>query len=540
LADCRRACKPLAEQVFQLIDSVFSDKQLPQFDDDRRPKKNPLNDNFDKQEFKALWSRINRKAAYSVRFDSAELVGKAVKEMNAAPARDAVAVHHPARRAGRHHDYDDLKSGQAFVLKATETEVEPQHSVHSAVKYDLVGKLAEGTQLTRRTVVDILKGLNVAVFAQFKTNPEHFIAEARRLINEQKATMIIEHLAYDPVEERYELDIFTAGPDQAGLQQVRRKLDRHIYDYVLTDSDTERKFVKELDTASEVVVYAKLPRGFLIPTPVGDYNPDWAIAFKEGVVKHVYFVAETKGSMSSMELRKIERDQDRMRPQVLRRAEPEVRAGEREVRRGGQLRQADGVGEVITSLSSDYGLKQERVGITADQAAKLSDQAVESIAEAYALSNGLRSAREGGKDREPMVRATDEPATAFLDRLLCNEVEEQANQFKKLREHALGSTHSIFDQVRKASLALGDTREQLERLTRGSSFDAGIGRTPSVEIRPLGIDNHMAEFSARMERERGEDREIMRLTGQASSQSAAMLQELEGGCQNDARKAGQA
>ena len=298
--------QPYAEQVYQLIDSVFSDKQLPQFDDDRRPKKNPLNDNFDKQEFKALWSRINRKAAYSVRFDSPELVAKSVKELN--EHLRVTPLQYTIQR-GEQADlttYDDLKGGQAFVLKATETESNRQHSVQSAVKYDLVGKLAEGTQLTRRTVVDILKGLNVAVFAQFKTNPEHFIAEARRLINEQKATMIVEHLAYDPVEERYELDIFTAGQIKQDFSKSGAKLSRHIYDYVLTDSDIERKFVKELDTASEVVVYAKLPRGFLIPTPVGDYNPDWAIAFKEGVVKHVYFVAETKGSMSSMELRKIE------------------------------------------------------------------------------------------------------------------------------------------------------------------------------------------------------------------------------------------
>lgn len=75
---------------------------------------------------------------------------------------------------------------------------------------------------------------------------------------------------------------------------------------MVTDSKVERDFVKELDTASEVVVYAKLPRGFLIPTPVGDYNPDWAISFREGTIKHIYFVAETKGSMSSMELREIE------------------------------------------------------------------------------------------------------------------------------------------------------------------------------------------------------------------------------------------
>ena len=306
LAELPTELQPYADQVFQLIDSVFSDKQLPQFDDDRRPKKNPLNDNFDKQEFKALWSRINRKAAYSVRFDSAELVGKAVAEMN--QHLRVTALQYTVQR-GEQADIttpDALKAGQGFVLKATETESNREYSVHSAVKYDLVGKLAEGTQLTRRTVVDILKGLNVAVFAQFKTNPEHFIAEARRLINEQKATMVVEHLAYDPVEERYELDIFTAGQTKQDFSKSGAKLDRHIYDYVLTDSDTERQFVKELDTASEVVVYAKLPRGFLIPTPVGDYNPDWAIAFKEGVVKHVYFVAETKGSMSSMELRKIE------------------------------------------------------------------------------------------------------------------------------------------------------------------------------------------------------------------------------------------
>ena len=141
--------------------------------------------------------------------------------------------------------------------------------------------------------------MNAAVFAQFKTNPESFIAEAIRLINEQKATVIIEHLAYDPVEEKFELDIFTAGQTKQDFSKAGDKLERHIYDYVLTDSNTERAFVKELDSAkSDVVVYAKLPKGFLIPTPVGDYNPDWAIAFKEGSVKHVYFVAETKGSMN--------------------------------------------------------------------------------------------------------------------------------------------------------------------------------------------------------------------------------------------------
>ena len=295
-----------AEQVYQLIDSVFSDSQMFEISDDRRPKKNPLNRNFDKQEFKELWNRINRKAAYSVDFDSVELVKKAITELDKSlrvtPLQYTIQTGEQAAQV----TYDGLKDGEAFVLKATETD-KNVHSIHSVVKYDLIGKIAEGTQLTRRTTADILKEINVAVFAQFRTNPESFIAEAVRLINEQKATMIIEHLAYDPVEDKFDIDIFTAGQTKQDFSKAGDKLKRHIYDYVITDSGIERDFVKELDTCTEVVVYAKLPRGFLIPTPVGDYNPDWAVSFKEGTVKHVYFVAETKGSMSSMVLNEIEK-----------------------------------------------------------------------------------------------------------------------------------------------------------------------------------------------------------------------------------------
>ncbi|CAJ2796420.1 type III restriction-modification system endonuclease [Burkholderia pseudomallei] len=306
LADLPDDLKPHAEQVLQLIDSVFSVNQLPDVGDDRRPKKNPLNANFDKQEFKALWNRINRKAAYSVEFNSDELVQKAVKEIDAGLRVTPLqyTIQHGEQASAV--TYDGIKDGNAFELKTTETETN-RNSIHSSVKYDLIGKLAEGTQLTRRTVAEVLKGVNVAVFAQFKTNPESFIAEAIRLINEQKATVIIEHLAYDSVEDKFDLDIFTAGQTKQDFSKAGNKLQRHIYDYVLTDSKVEKEFVKELDTAKEVVVYAKLPRGFLIPTPVGDYNPDWAVAFKEGSVKHIYFVAETKGSMSTMELREIEK-----------------------------------------------------------------------------------------------------------------------------------------------------------------------------------------------------------------------------------------
>lgn len=179
----------------------------------------------------------------------------------------------------------------------------------------------------------------------------------------------------------------------------------------------------------------------------------------------------------------------------------------------------------IASLYPDYGLKHERVGITSDEASSLSDQMVEGIAEAFVSSNGVRSVREGGKDRAPIVREADEPATAYLGRLMHGEIEEQANLFKKLREQALGSTHGIFDQMRKASQALGDTRQQFERLTRASAFPS-TGISPSIEARSLELSNHMAEHSARLARERSEDREMVRLTGQMTAQAAETLQEL--------------
>ncbi len=296
-----------SEQIFQLVDSVYSDASLPNISDERKAKLNRLNDNFEKKEFKELWDRINKKAAYSVHFDSSELIKKCVENLNENLRVTALQY---TIQAGEQVDglttYDGLAEGKGFEVTSTTTE-KNKNSVHSAVQYDLIGKIAESGQLTRRTVSGILAGLTKPVFAQFKTNPESFIAEAGRLINEQKATAVIEHLSYDTVAEVHDMNIFTDGQGKQDFSDAGNPLKRHIYDYVITDSKTERTFVEELDTSTEVVVYAKLPKGFFIPTPVGTYNPDWAISFKEGSVKHVYFVAETKGSMSTMELREIEK-----------------------------------------------------------------------------------------------------------------------------------------------------------------------------------------------------------------------------------------
>lgn len=304
LAELPDELKPHAEQVFQLIDSVFSDAMLPTIADDRSPKANPLNKNFEKKEFMELWSRINQKAAYTVEFETDELVRKCVKaldkELKTTPLQYTVHRGEQVDQATP----ELLEQGNAFEITETET-TEHRASVHSMVKYDLIGKLAEQTQLTRPTIAAILKGIDKATFDQYRSNPEDFIHGATRLINEQKATVIVEHLTYDPIEGRHDLSIFTQEKPKESFRKAV-KVNRHIYEYVFTDSKNERQFVGELDTSVEVVVYAKLPRSFFIPTPVGNYNPDWAIAFQDGKVKHVYFIAETKGSMSTLELRELE------------------------------------------------------------------------------------------------------------------------------------------------------------------------------------------------------------------------------------------
>lgn len=299
---------PHADEIHNLISGVFSSSMLPEIDDGRKGKENPLNSNFDKKEFQQLWNKINKKAVYAVDFDSTELIDKCVEALNKKGNMKISPLQYVIESGVQTDEstYDNIKVGSAFTKENSET-LKFSHSIKSAVKYDLIGNITENTNLTRKTVSSILKQLNVAIFSLYKTNPEDFITKVSELINEQKATTIIERLSYDPVDENYDTDIFTKDSKEIADFSKAIKTTRHIYDYVFTDSGTEATFVKELDISSDVVVYAKLPRGFAIPTPVGSYNPDWAISFKEGAVKHIYFIAETKGSMSSLQLKEIEK-----------------------------------------------------------------------------------------------------------------------------------------------------------------------------------------------------------------------------------------
>lgn len=297
--------RPVIDSVWPLVDALYLDVKVIG-EDGRKPKKIPLNEaNFAKKEFQALWGRINHKAVYQVEFDSNELIRKCIQALDThlnVAAMQYVLIEGQQKDA---LDAEDLTNTAGFDQTRTRTHTETV-TAGSQVKYDLLGEITEKTQLTRRTAAAILGGVTPATFAKFRLNPEQFITETARLVNEQKATVIVEHLTYDTLEDRFDSAIFTENQTKQDFTQAGDKLRKHIYDYVVTDSKVERAFVNEIDTSNEVAVYAKLPRGFFIPTPVGDYNPDWAIAFTEGSVKHVYFVAETKGSLSTMQLKGVE------------------------------------------------------------------------------------------------------------------------------------------------------------------------------------------------------------------------------------------
>ena len=296
--------KPIVDLVWPLVDALYL--EVPKPADGRKPKKIPLNEaNFKKREFQELWGRINHKAVYQVEFDSAELIAKCVQVLD--KALHVTVMQYVVQKGVQlgSLEAEQLESGEGFKVTTTKVE-ESALSAGSTVQYDLLGEIAEKTQLTRRTCAAILTGVTPATFAKFKQNPEQFITETARLINEQKATVIVEHLAYDRLDDRYDSSIFTENQTAQDLTKAGDKLKKSVYEYVVADSMVERSFVTELDTSEEVIVYTKLPRGFFIPTPVGDYNPDWAIAFREGRVKHVYFVAETKGSMSTLQLKGVE------------------------------------------------------------------------------------------------------------------------------------------------------------------------------------------------------------------------------------------
>ena len=302
--------KDIADGVHALVQGIFDEHALDGMIDDGNATKiqeNALNDNFYKKEFQTLWNYINHKWSYTVHFDSEELIQKSIQHIDEKLFVAKLQYTVTTGTQGEDWSADTVKSGNGFVAEKSHT-FNLDRGETSQVKYDLIGKIGAGTHLTRKTVTAILKGISPLKFAMYVNNPEEFISKVSRLINEEKATMIVDDITYNKTDGTYDSEIFTAEKNKDFSRAYLAK--KNVQDYVFADGTAEksieRKFAEDMDLDDKVVVYAKLPRGFQIPTPVGNYAPDWAIAFQKGTVKHIYFVAETKGSMDSMDLRPIE------------------------------------------------------------------------------------------------------------------------------------------------------------------------------------------------------------------------------------------
>ncbi|MGO4996887.1 type III restriction-modification system endonuclease [Oribacterium sp. Sow4_G1_1] len=295
-----------AASIIEIIDTIYDGRSM--VPENARSNNVELHVDENKlamPEFKALWAKINSKSTYVVDFDTEELIRKAIQSLDCKLRVSKIVFKVETGTMETIKSKEALASGTSFV-KEKSASYGSTKTVSTNVKYDLIGKLVEETGLTRKAVIQILKGIQPSVFNQFKDNPEEFIMKAAALINDEKATAIIEHITYDVMDDHYGTDVFTDPTIKGRLGVNAMKAKKHLYDHIVYDSSNEQKFATELDTNTNVAVYVKLPDGFYISTPVGHYNPDWAIAFYEGTVKHIYFVAETKGSMNSMQLRLIE------------------------------------------------------------------------------------------------------------------------------------------------------------------------------------------------------------------------------------------
>jgi len=294
---------PFTDNVLQLVESVYDPSKNPIVSDARN--KAILNldhEKFASKEFKNLWENINAKTYYTVSFDEEKLINSCVNSLNRnLRVSQTLVVITDGFLTTTKQNTPEMKKlvGKQVVLE----EVAAKN-----VTFDLIGEIAMPTKLTRKTVAKILQLIEPAVFKLFATNPEEFIREAIKLINEQKASTIIEHITYDKLNETWnaeEIFVDATIGGEYGKNIVDAK--KHLYDKLRYDSTVEKTLGEELDTAEIVDLYVKLPSGFYINTPMGKYNPDWAITFREGSVKHIYFVAETKGDTSDLQLREVEK-----------------------------------------------------------------------------------------------------------------------------------------------------------------------------------------------------------------------------------------
>ena len=296
--------EPFKEQLSKLVLKIYSTDKFKATNNEKEENISEdilkPNDNFAKKEFQDLWNKLKVQTTYEVRFDSEELIEKSIESINLNLEVKKVIVNITQWEQKNSIDEESIKSWKSIIK--TNNQIEKTESILWSIKYDLIEEIGKWTNLTRKTIVNILKWINLDKFNQFRNNPKDFINKVIKLINEQKSITLINNIVYSKIDKTYTDEIFTVNNFKGSLNENILKVKKHIYDYVKTDSKVEKQFAEDLESW-EISVYAKLPSWFKISTPVWNYNPDWAIVFDKKDVKYIYFIAETKWSMSSMDLK---------------------------------------------------------------------------------------------------------------------------------------------------------------------------------------------------------------------------------------------
>ena len=247
-------------------------------------------------EFRALWDRIKHKTTYRVRFDNEKLIADCADAIHGGPPIPRARV--TVRKA-------DLAIGQGGVLtRETATSGPITVDEGDIVLPDLLTELQDRTQLTRRSLVQIL--LECGRLDDFKRNPQAFIESAAELVNRAKRHALVDGIRYQRVGDRefYAQELFEFEELTGYLESMLLDTRKSVFEHVVHDSiGVERRFAEEMERNESVRVYAKLPAWFKVPTPLGSYNPDWAVLVEAEGQRRLYLVVETKGSLFADELR---------------------------------------------------------------------------------------------------------------------------------------------------------------------------------------------------------------------------------------------
>jgi type III restriction enzyme len=254
-------------------------------------------------EFKALWDRIKHKTTYRVQFDNEKLIVDCIKALSEAPPVTKTRLQW--RKAG----LAIAKAGvQATEKAGSDTVTLNEGDIELP---DVLTELQDRTHLTRKTIVRVLT--ESGRLNDFKRNPQQFIELAAESINRCKRHALVDGIKYQRIgdEHYYAQELFEQEELTGYLKNMLQNAERSVYEHVICDSDTERSFAEQLEKSNAVKVYAKLPGWFKVPTPLGTYNPDWAVLIDRDGTERLYFVVETKSSLFSGDLRDKESDKIR-------------------------------------------------------------------------------------------------------------------------------------------------------------------------------------------------------------------------------------